>query len=506
MRKGTADAFGGHNLPFYALHSRLYLMIAFSRIAYENPKSIVAFAKDIAAVALGGLPHALIQKVAATTALTLEAACPGTFMRKQIKKLESVGVSPFAVISRDPRDRTLPTPWHKVKQSKAADQLHFGIDFGPYWFQRLGNVFGLSEDDITDRVSKVARKDIKIPKGDGFLRDPRTKQWKSVYSRQKDTSHSHGSYPFIDDFTFYVAYHSLMSVGARLLKKMPTVHCYSDDEPWPDWLRGHELTRQDGRWLADRRDPTPIKRRRRWTQTSQVTDTWRWELQRDDFADVLLKQNSPTHPICVHGLWIEMKDGYTERIFVSSALADPAHSHALAADLRSYVRHEQHALPPYDGPSEDWSHGQLTGWINNPWKDLQLDQFDPLARRIKYPPRRVAKAIASSLGLKPDPEGRYWTHLNQIELINEIWSDENIQREDHPYRWGERMTASISFLKRLCATQGKDLLIKVEITRNRPRHYESYDEEREGYIPPSHNVFVFSASGILTDGKIECRL
>jgi hypothetical protein len=194
MHKGTTDAFGGHKLPFYALHSRLYLIIAFARIAYENPKSLVDFAKNIAAITLGGLPHALIQTIAAKTAITVEAACPGTFSRQQLGKLEKVGVSPFAIVEEDPRKPASRQPKVGIKPLRGADRMHFGIDFGPYWFQYLGNVFGLSEDDITDRVSAVAQKDLKIVKSDGYRIDPRSQQWRNLYSNRRSTSHSHGSY------------------------------------------------------------------------------------------------------------------------------------------------------------------------------------------------------------------------------------------------------------------------------------------------------------------------
>jgi hypothetical protein len=500
MHKGTTDAFGGHKLPFYALHSRLYLIIAFARIAYEHPKSLVAFAKDIAAAALGGLPHALIQTSAAKTAITVEAACPGTFSRQQLVKLEKVGVSPFAILEEDPRKPASRQPKLGIRRLRDADRMHFGIDFGPYWFQYLGNFFGLSEDDITDRVSAVAQKDLKIVKSDGYRIDPRSRQWQNLYSHRRSTSHSHGSYPFIDDHTFYIAYHSLMSVAARLVVKMPTVrYCNDRDEPWPDWLRGHMLTRRDGRWLADRRDPTPLKQRD-WT-AKQVDPKWHWELKRDDLLQVLWKHEPPSHPFCVHGHWVEMKDGYTEKIVVTSALVDPADSQAIASELRSCFHHERQPLGPFDAPSEDWSDGKIIGWIRNPWSDPKLDQFDPIARQIKFPPRRVTKDVAVALGLVSDSEGRHWSHAGKVELIDQIWSDEDIMHEEHSYRWGERMLASPQFLKRLCTTQAKDLVIKVEISRNRPRHPHSYSEDDGGYIPPSHNLFVLSASGDLDDGR-----
>jgi hypothetical protein len=281
---------------------------------------------------------------------------------------------------------------------------------------------------------------------------------------------------------------------------MPTVRYYNDrDEPWPNWLRGHMLTRRDGRWLADRRDPTPLGQRD-WT-AKQVDPKWRWDLKRNDFLEVLWKHEPPSHPFCVHGHWVEMRDGYTEKIVVTSALVDSAHSQAIASELRSCFHHERQPLGPFDAPSEDWSNGKVMGWIRNPWSDPKLDQFDPIARQIKFPPRRVTKDVAAALGLVSDSEGRHWSHAGKVELIDQIWSDEDIMHEEHSYRWGERMLASPQFLKRLCATLAKDLVIKVEISRNQPRqsHYSSEDDE--GYIPPSHNLFVLSAAGELDDGR-----
>ena len=505
MHKGTTDAFGGHKLPFYALHSRLYLIIAFSRIAYEHPKCLVAFAKDIATVALGGLPHALIQPIAAKTALTIEAACPGTFSRQRLGMLEKVGVSPFAIVEEDPRTPATRQPKHGIRPLKASDRMHFGLDFEPYWFKHLGNVFGLSEDEITNLVSTVAQKDLKIVKNVGYRIDPRSRQWQNLYSHRRSTSHSHGSYPFIDDHSFYIAYHSLMSVAARLVVTMPTVRYYNDrDEPWPDWLRGHMMTRRDGRWLADRRDPTPLKQRH-WT-ANQVDPKWRWNLKRDDFLEVLWEHEPSSHPFCVDGYWIETRDGYTEKIVITSALVDPAHSQAIAFELRSCFHHERQPLGSFDAPSEDWSRGKVMGWIRNPWSDPKLDQFDPIARQIKFPPRRVTKDVATALGLVSDSEGRHWSYAGKVELIDQIWSDEDIMHEDHSYRRGERMLASPQFLKRLCTTLAKDLVIKVEITRNCPRHPHYSSEDDEGYIPPSHNLFILSASGELDNGRSRNKI
>ena len=68
-----------------------------------------------------------------------------------------------------------------------------------------------------------------------------------------------GSYPRVDNYSFYLSYHAMFVVAAKLLQKMPVVkkHDWYEDE-WTEWLQHHLLTHKDGRWLADRRDPAPL--------------------------------------------------------------------------------------------------------------------------------------------------------------------------------------------------------------------------------------------------------
>ena len=55
-----------------------------------------------------------------------------------------------------------------------------------------------------------------------------------------------------------------------------------------DWNPSEEVTRRDGRWLADRRDLPPFERRRWQRQGSMAHDeNWRWSVLPEDFDDAL---------------------------------------------------------------------------------------------------------------------------------------------------------------------------------------------------------------------------
>ena len=76
---------------------------------------------------------------------------------------------------------------------------------------------------------------------------------------ERHTRHSHGSYPRADTLHFYHAYHGMMIAAGRLLAAYPMHHNpdYGQEDEFRDWLSRHDVTRSDGRWLWDRRDPEP---------------------------------------------------------------------------------------------------------------------------------------------------------------------------------------------------------------------------------------------------------
>jgi hypothetical protein len=278
---------------------------------------------------------------------------------------------------------------------------------------------------------------------------------------------------------------------------------------WHDWLMRHSLTRADGKWLADRRDPTPLKRRK-WT-TNRGRENWLWAITANDFLDALAQQSSLPRSLCVRGSWTDFDQDLIETIHIVSALVNPDTSDSLANALRTCEEPHYFGLPHY--PSQDSHFNKppfvLTGWIQRRERSSGgLDYFDPYAREIGYPPDEVGESFLATLGLSPDPEQREWRLPNaEHPSVNcEIWSEKSIVERDEPFRSGERMSAAVDLLKLLCSRTGKDLIFQVKIERRQDRRHRSGSEDDLGYVPASHKIFILSSNGILRDTAKSYRI
>jgi hypothetical protein len=513
MRQDEVGAFGSKRYPFYVLHARLYLLIALARAALECAGVLRPHHLAFASVALEGLPHVLIQKNAADIALRIEQALPGTYDAPTLAKLRQVGVSPLPLRLVKGSGNQVDTPWHAQGKVDLNLTLGFDSDFDRYWFDQVGTVFGVPDKQVEDLAREVAAHQLGIPTGEkyGYRPDPRSHQWDSGDYYERGTMHSHGSYPRNDTHRFYYSYHSFIGAASRLLAEVPVVRHtdrgYVSDE-WADWLHRHSLTRRDGRWLADRRDPAPITRRS-WVNDSD-RENWRWQIHRADFVDVLVNQAARPGFICVDGYWTECVYDRIENLRVRTALVSRETAGALATSLRLARDAHDFRFPSYGNDDGEFTAPpfELIGWIlDTDGGDRRLDQFDPLAKEIAYPPDEVGEPFAATLGLSPDYERRGWCKGNTTvpSVVTEIWSQKGSSRREEPFRAGHRMSASVDLLKELCVTSGKDLIICVEIERRVHRDYRSGTDE-DSYLPVSHNVFLLSADGLLRDETTSHQL
>lgn len=319
MNRDCVNAFGSHAFPFYNLHARLYLLIALARVAIDSPEKLRRHHSSFVHHALDGLSHALIQKFAAEIALSIEAAFPGIYDSSVSNKLREVGISQMPVKEIDGyRKNFEETPWHTRGEVDRNLKLHFAWDFDRYWFEPLGMVFGISGNQVEELAREVVLKEWGITIGNDFIRDPRSSLWNSHHS-ERETWHGQGSYPRTDDYGFYISYHAMLAVAAKLLLEMPVVHRYNwCDNEWADWLQGHILTRSDSRWLAERRDPAPLEQRT-WL-LEKTTENWRQGIKPDDFLDSLLTKRNRGTWLNIHGSWSDGDNEREESFYITSAL------------------------------------------------------------------------------------------------------------------------------------------------------------------------------------------
>lgn len=498
MKEDTVGAFGNKKLPFYHLHARLYLLITFARVSIDHPELLKEHSKIFQYYALDSIPHILIQKFSAEIAVNIEKVIPNVYSADVIKQLKSVCVS--QIPKREVKYETnFSGLWPNRNKNDKKIEFCFGWDFDRYWFEPLGRVFGISGKKIEELATEVLIDDWGIKTDGSYKTDPRSYIWRSQ-SYNRETHHSHGEYPRTDDYSFYLSYHSMFVVAGTLLKTIPVVYrkgCYDDE--WDEWLNRHTLTRKDGCWLSDRRDPIPIERRN-WFYVKNI-ENWRSEISDNDFLDGLISKKDGMYWLRVAGYWDEADNGRRENISISTGLVSKTASQALLNYLTSISNPFDAYLPYYEKEDEkiDLYPFKLTDWIKRKSSENGIDEYDPYSGEIMYPPYWIDSSIIRNFNLTSDPEKRKWKMDidNEPSLLCEIWSSDKPRVDEDPHRKGIRLSATLDFLKRLCKVQGCELIFHLEIKRYY-KHY-SRDDDDTSYKPPQIKFFILSPDGKLRD-------
>lgn len=496
------EAFVGKNHPFYLLHAKQYLLVALARCALDSTALLTKHSKTFSDIALFGDEHILIQKYAADIALAIALGAPSAYEADTISQLQQVVQSQYPIQVTEDYFEKRDTPWHQQGIVDMSLDLSFGHDFDRYWFEPLGSVFKVPGKQVEELATEVVLKDWRLSFAERYIRDPRQEIWNS--RRDRSTWHSHSNYPKTDDYRFYLSYHALMTVAAKLLKTMPVIHSSDENyDPLGDWLERHLLNRNDALWLSDRRDFIPIKRRQ-WL-TRQTDRDWRWQILSADFLDILFFEQHDATWLNVGGSWNEYLNGHNESIYISSRLVPCASS----ASLQKIIMCEQsnisgsRSLAHFDSREHNGfaAHPfKLKRWYLQSERYERVDEFDPFAGALDYPPITPTGEITTQFGLTPDKYQRYWTGGvdNELLLCSQLWSEDKPQQQDNNYcSRGNRLQASLSFLKTLLKTLNMDLAIQVDISRQLTGVYRENDDEVK--YSPYRKVFILSKNGELRD-------
>lgn len=502
MQYDKVDAFGSCKFPFYNLHARLYLLIALARVSLDRPQLLIKY-KEIFVQYAFGEPHILIQKFSAEIAVNLSTSSSDIFDGETLNKLKTVGKSNMPMVKMNYNDR-VDSYWHLKRAVNNKYDFHFGWDFDRYWFEPLGSVFGVPGKQVEDISAYVIAKEWEIKGKGGYYNDPRVSIW-NRHSNESEARHSHGGYPRTDNLDFYLSYHSMMVAAAKFLEKMPVVSKRDwYDNKWDEWVSGHLLTCPDGKWLIDYRDPVPSKRPE-WLFKSK-DDNWKTSISENNFYEALLTDDgSGEQWLNVRGGWEEKDSERTESFSIASALVSKGTSSALMRALETCSDPYDYKLPDYeeDDKEIDSDSFLLKGWIKGESVSKRLDEYDPYADNVDYPPFVIGDDIASRLSLSVDGNGKIWysPKSSHPALKCEMWSSHRDDRDENPNQAGNRLKASLQFLKHMCSTLSCDLILEVGIKREVNYKYRSRESKYE-YSKPIHKLFILSSDGELrTTGK-----
>lgn len=488
--KGVGGCFVDQSLPFYKLHGLQWFLIALARAATEHPALLGPYASRILSWALENEPHVLIRQLAARTALALLERGVMTDSSDLKLRLMRINESPFPAIESNVYERATQTSPQEVSDDEI---YYFSLDIGPYWYAPLGRVFGLVQHKIENAALKVLRDEFGYAGKGRWDEDARAKR--NIY-RHEHSHHSHGSYPRTDNLQFYNAYHAMMIVAGNLLASTPTHRQpdYGEEDEFADWLNRHDLARQDGRWLWDRRDSPPLGRPSWWDQ--QFADKEAREISSDEFEEALWCNGMVT----VWGDWVVMDSRREQSVYTSSALVSSTKAVALLRALSTAEDVHDYAIPAAGSDMEILAAGfELKGWIDNRDHGRGLDGLDRWAGGIHFPGARPSRDIIALMQLKADADCRFWTGSDRsIAMTSQIWGhydEQEHHRRADPER-GSRVQGSLDFLTTMLTKLDKELIIKVQISRvgknQSYRHGDNSDEER---IPTKARLYLLSADG-----------
>eukprot|EP01029_Cantina_marsupialis_P018517 TRINITY_DN426206_c0_g1_i1.p1 TRINITY_DN426206_c0_g1~~TRINITY_DN426206_c0_g1_i1.p1 ORF type:complete len:450 (+),score=56.23 TRINITY_DN426206_c0_g1_i1:134-1351(+) len=380
--------------------------------------------------------------------------------------------------------------WHENGQIEEGIDFYFGWDFDNYWYRPLGNVFGISSKQVQDLAANIICREWGEIDENGYDNDPRVELWNQ--SQWYVTSHSHGGYPRVENLDFYFSYHGMMVVASRLIDKMPIVKTreYIDDD-LANWIARHTLTREDGKWLSDCRDPLPLDRPKWINNNNHVT--WQTDIKEQDFVDKILFREEDGLWICIKGGWQEYHQEKKEECSISSALVSIDTSDSLLKALETCEDPHDFKLPYYEEEEFEINQGifKLKGLIENNYVSNRIDEYDPLADEVAYPPFSIGEKFFKQQGLKRELDGKIWRDAitGEVVLKCETWGSQREDRDEYQSQAGMRLKARLTFLQQICNDNKCNLIIEVDVERN---FYRKYDRNREQYMRPKQRLFIIT--------------
>ena len=483
--------FTDKRLPFYRLHAFQWLMIAFARAATEFPDALRPFAERVARWALDDQPHVMIRQFAARAALPLlndggVDSEPGLEDRLRRVNLTAQPIVESSRVERMSHDQ----PARPAGED--GDRGYFYMDIGPYWYKPLGEVFALPQHCIETEALEVIRNELRRCGATSWRDDERRRR--DLYGRGA-TYASHGSYPDIDDYQLYLSYHAMMVVAGRLLTTTPTHHdtTWTEQDEFAEWLSSHDLTRRDGRWLADRRDPTPLERPA-WLDRKE-DDPGHEAVTRADFDEAL--KDAAT--LVVWGSWSCANAKHVQTVRVCSALVAPDRSAALLRALGTADNVHQYVIPSADCEGQIDSAGfVLRGWLVQRDSVGDLDRKDKWSGDVIWPAPAPAADIVKLMAIETDSDGRVWRDAKKrVVMSSQVWGGVNTGDDEEKPEGGNRLRASVDFVTKLLRRSGRDLIVEVRIDQRRRRSRWRSDpgEQDDGRTPTRARVYLLTGDG-----------
>lgn len=482
------QSFYDHKFEFYQYSATQWLLNALLKVSYSPNNFLDEYVETFKQLADPNRPHLMIRLLASKILLNLFSLKLIELNEEEITVYQGVGKSNFSKVQREDIDLS------KYSDTKREDIDSFGIDFGPYWLDPLGAMFGLHPTHIYFETSQTLKNEIGFTENKRKANDARHVM--KIYD-WKQTSHDHGASPKVEDLDFYLSYHAMMITADRLLQTLPLVEDEYSWSDFDDWIKKHDLSCLEPYWLSDFRDPCP-QITTEWPKKDRKSlhFNWSYSCSAIDYDDAIYLSDIE---LCLWGRWSEVHNSdQTKDIHIRSSLVSSKTSDALWRSLQCAESSNSYHLPSANEEHCEIEEDKfiLKGWITKSEIDLSNFDDDLWGASLRYGATKPSKEIISLMNLDSDSLGKNWFYEKEKVINLTIWG--NYKNENYEYSNGYKFKVNKKFIFDLLEKIDMDMIISVDIDRR--YKYGSYQSKEDAkglneYVPSSKRVYLLKKNG-----------
>jgi hypothetical protein len=475
-----AGAFQDLRLPFFAMHSRQWFLLAIARIAMDFPAEIAHHAKKLKAIAFDeAFPHVALREAARRALLACLSGDKSRATQALRRCLDEIHVSTFPP-SKMPAKDSPDFHWNRPKDvPEPQPPFRFDYEFDKYDLASIANIFGLPKWEVGDRCVAWIRK-----------WDPKIEHMHEFGGRDHPSGYSIYATGAGDSFQSYGAYlarHALALEAGRLLLTTPIKKAQYTYDRWEEWLSHYSPTRQDGLWLADGTGKHPdfslhdLK--------AEGSDGKERPSEDPVLHSLLAGINEDGRIgafLTVDGSW-SSPDGV--HVAVSSVLV-PTGDTAVAARALATAPLTHMWLPTFEYDDDEYDNERrhysdmapVEPWITRVQAELKIDKRDPSGCWEAIQRARPAKHIIKAFNLSAQkPWGDAWLDPASRAVFRSLaWGEHEGQGEHETSDSGSALLCERAFLLEMLTALDRNLIVLVKLQHYRERSRFAADNESTG--------------------------
>ncbi|WP_421789242.1 dsDNA nuclease domain-containing protein [Hyphobacterium sp.] len=435
-------------------NAQQWLLIGLARAALRHGEKLRAIKSEIEAVALESGIN-VIHKL--NLLRTLEHIGENDGSPSIVTRLRKEVYEPLhGIVKRDDY------PAHV--ESKVDFDFHY--EFGKHEIAGLARLFGIAENEAADAVAQeVLRK------------------WpnkKSISDFPGNTPYRHETNQRFETFREHVQRHALLDAAGSLVRARPVVResYYEDDyDPWKDWLKEHDVSFEDGSWLADHKSDIPIEARAELL-SERVDNKDSLDNADAQFEKLGLRNAPSPNGFLIYGNWTS-PDGVN--VYIRSALTR-SHGAIKQCTKLSKASSFDFWLPTLGNDGNTDRHIRPSPFTPMIWAPeaypIGIDDADEWASRLALWRPRLGRALTASLGLVSDHYCKSWLDSqNEEVLTNQAWGEWRPSPHGHREREqdsGTILRAELAWLNTTLSANKWGLVQTVNFSK--PKSYRHYDD------------------------------